>query len=298
MDLIVDTPRLAGPGETAEGTRFYTTPGGKGGNQAVAAARLAQSPGSVKMVGRIGDDGFGEEMAQFMRNEGIDTSLLRSTADVASGVAVIFILPDGENHVNPVYGANALCDAQQSDDVKSALPNAGALLCQQEVPLPVTKASIDAAAAAGVTVILDPAPVRDVPDGFYDSVTILTPNQGEASSMAGVDVVDAASAKLAAAKIRNSGIGTVVITLGDQGAWIEGEGVSELLDPFKVDVVATVAAGDAFNGGMGVGLASGMDLLEAARLGMASGALCVSKAGAQDAMATRAEAEALLSVQI
>ena len=297
MDLIVDTPRLAGPGETAEGTRFYTTPGGKGGNQAVAAARLAQSPGSVKMVGRIGDDGFGEEMAQFMRNEGIDTSLLRSTADVASGVAVIFILPDGENHVNPVYGANALCDAQQSDDVKSALSNAGALLCQQEVPLPVTKASIDAAAAAGVTVILDPAPVRDVPDGFYDSVTILTPNQGEASSMAGVDVVDVASAKLAAARIRNSGIGTVVITLGDQGAWIEGEGVSELLDPFKVDVVATVAAGDAFNGGMGVGLASGMDLLEAARLGMASGALCVSKAGAQDAMATRAEAEALLSVQ-
>ncbi|MBH65051.1 MAG: ribokinase [Chloroflexi bacterium] len=297
MDLIVDTPRLAGPGETAEGTRFYTTPGGKGGNQAVAAARLAQSPGSVKMVGRIGDDGFGEEMAQFMRNEGIDTSLLRSTADVASGVAVIFILPDGENHVNPVYGANALCDAQQSDDVKSALSNAGVLLCQQEVPLPVTKASIDAAAAAGVTVILDPAPVRDVPDGFYDSVTILTPNLGEASSMAGVDVVDAASAKLAAAKIRNSGIGTVVITLGDQGAWIEGEGVSELLDPFKVDVVATVAAGDAFNGGMGVGLASGMDLLEAARLGMASGALCVSKAGAQDAMATRAEAEALLSVQ-
>ena len=297
MDLIVDTPRLAGPGETAEGTRFYTTPGGKGGNQAVAAARLAQSPGSVKMVGRIGDDGFGEEMAQFMRNEGIDTSLLRPTADVASGVAVIFILPDGENHVNPVYGANALCDAQQSEDVKSALSNAGVLLCQQEVPLPVTKASIDAAAAAGVTVILDPAPVRDVPDGFYDSVTILTPNQGEASSMSGVDVIDAASAKLAAAKIRNTGIETVVITLGDQGAWIEGEGVSELLDPYKVDVVATVAAGDAFNGGMGVGLASGMDLLEAARLGMASGALCVSKAGAQDAMATRAEAEALLAAQ-
>ena len=297
MDLIVDTPRLAGPGETAEGTRFYTTPGGKGGNQAVAAARLAQSPGSVKMVGRIGDDGFGEEMAQFMRNEGIDTSLLRPTANVASGVAVIFILPDGENHVNPVYGANALCDAQQSEDVKSALSNAGVLLCQQEVPLPVTKASIDAAAAAGVTVILDPAPVRDVPDGFYDSVTILTPNQGEASSMSGVDVIDAASAKLAAAKIRNTGIETVVITLGDQGAWIEGEGVSELLDPFKVDVVATVAAGDAFNGGMGVGLASGMDLLEAARLGMASGALCVSKAGAQDAMATRAEAEALLAAQ-
>ena len=295
MDLIVDTPRLAGPGETAEGTRFYTTPGGKGGNQAVAAARLAQSHGSVKMVGRIGDDSFGEEMAQFMRNEGIDTSLLRRTENIASGIAVIFILPDGENHVNPVYGANALCDAQQSDDVISALSSAGVLLCQQEVPLPATKASIDAAAKAGVPVVLDPAPVRDVPTGFYDSVSILTPNQGEASAMASVDVVDADSARQAAVSIRNTGIETVIVTLGDQGAWVESNGVSELLEPFNVDVVATVAAGDAFNGGLGVGIASGMDLLDAARLGMASGALCVGRDGAQEAMGTRAEAEALLA---
>lgn len=297
MDLIVDTPRLAGPGETAEGTRFYTTPGGKGGNQAVAAARLAESPGSVKMVGRIGDDSFGEEMAQFMRNEGIDTSLLRRTENIASGIAVIFILPDGENHVNPVYGANALCDSQQSDDVQGALAGAGVLLCQQEVPLPATKAAIDAAASAGVMVVLDPAPVREIPDGFYDSVSVLTPNQGEATAMAGVEVVDAASAKSAAVKIRNTGIESVIVTLGDQGAWVESNGISELLDPFKVPVVATVAAGDAFNGGFGVGIASGMGLLEAARLGMASGALCVGKDGAQEAMATRAEAEALLGSQ-
>lgn len=295
MDLIVDTPRLAGPGETAEGTRFYTTPGGKGGNQAVAAARLAQSNGSVKMVGRIGDDGFGEEMAQFMRNEGIDTSLLRRTESTASGIAVIFILPDGENHVNPVYGANALCDSQQSDDVISALSSAGVLLCQQEVPLPATKASIDAAAKAGVPVVLDPAPVRDVPKDFYNSVSVLTPNQGEASAMANIDVVDADAARKAAVTIRNTGIETVIITLGDQGAWVESNGISELLDPFKVDVVATVAAGDAFNGGLGVGIASGMDLLDAARLGMASGALCVGRDGAQEAMGTRAEAEALLA---
>ncbi|MQG87651.1 MAG: ribokinase [SAR202 cluster bacterium] len=296
MDLIVDTPRLAGPGETSEGTRFYTTPGGKGGNQAVAAARLAESPGSVRMVGRIGDDGFGIEMVQFMRDEGIDTSLLLPTKGVASGVAVIFILPDGENHVNPVYGANALCDSKQADDVTSILSNAGVLLCQQEVPLEATKKAIDAAAAVGVTVILDPAPVRVVPKGFYDSVTILTPNQVEASSMADVEIIDYVTAKAAALKIRDDiGIETVVITLGDQGAWVEGEGISELLTPFQVDVVATVAAGDAFNGGLGVGLASGMNLLDAARLGMASGALCVSKSGAQDAMATRQEAEALLS---
>jgi ribokinase len=297
MDLIVDTPRLAGPGETAEGTRFYTTPGGKGGNQAVAAARLAQSPGSVKMVGRIGDDRFGEEMAQFMREEGIDTSLLRRTENIASGIAAIFILPDGENHVNPVYGANALCDSQQSDDVRDALKYAGVLLCQQEVPLTATKAAIDAAAKAGIPVVLDPAPVREVPARFYDSVTVLTPNQGEASSMANIDVIDEISAKKAAIAIRNTGIETVIVTLGDQGAWVESDGISELLAPYKVPVVATVAAGDAFNGGLGVGIASGMSLLDAARLGMASGALCVGRAGAQAAMGTRDEAEALLSTR-
>jgi len=295
MDLIVETTRLAGPGETVEGTRFYTTPGGKGGNQAVATARLAQSPGSVKMVGRIGDDGFGEEMAQFMRNEGIDTSMLRRTEGIASGIAAIFILPDGENHVNPVYGANGLCDVQQSSDVASCLSNAGVLLCQQEVPLPVTLASVKAAALAGVTVILDPAPVREVPDGFYDSVTIITPNQGEASSMSGIEVLDVQSAKLAAVKIRNSGIETVIVTLGDQGAWIESSGISELLEPYKVQVVATVAAGDAFNGGLGAGLASGIGLLDAARLGMAAGAVCVSRDGAQEAMPTRDEVETLMA---
>ena len=295
MDLIVETPRLAGPGETTEGTRFYTTPGGKGGNQAVAAARIAESPGSVKMVGRIGDDGFGEQMGQFLKNEGIDISLLRKTHGIASGIAAIFILPDGENHVNPVYGANALCDQQQSLDVAGMLSTTGVLLCQQEIPLPATKAAINAAAKAGVVVILDPAPVRKVPDGFYDSVTVLTPNQGEASAMSGIEVTDAVSARTAAVAIRNMGTETVIVTLGDQGAWVESRGVSELLDPFIVPVVASVAAGDAFNGGLGVGIASGMDLLDAASLGMASGAICVSRDGAQEAMGSKTEVSALMA---
>ena len=295
MDLIVETPRLAGPGETTEGTRFYTTPGGKGGNQAVAAARIAESPGSVKMVGRIGDDGFGEQMGQFLKNEGIDISLLRKTHGIASGIAAIFILPDGENHVNPVYGANALCDQQQSLDVAGMLSTTGVLLCQQEIPLPATKAAIDAASKAGVVVVLDPAPVREVPEGFYDSVTVLTPNQGEASAMSGIDVKDAVSARSAAVAIRNMGTETVIVTLGDQGAWVESRGVSELLDPFIVPVVASVAAGDAFNGGLGVGMASGMDLLDAASLGMASGAICVSRDGAQEAMGSKTEVSALMA---
>ena len=125
----------------------------------------------------------------------------------------------------------------------------------------------------------------------------MTPNQGEASAMAGIEVVDAGTARSAALKIRGTGIATVIVTLGDQGAWVEADGVSELLPAFSVSVVATVAAGDAFNGGLGTGLASGMGLLDAARLGMAAGALCVSRDGAQEAMPGRAEADALLAAQ-
>jgi len=147
---------------------------------------------------------------------------------------------------------------------------------------------------AGVVVVLDPAPVREVPDRFYDSVTVLTPNQGEASTMSGIEVTDAVSARSAASAIRNLGTETVIVTLGDQGAWIESYGISELLDPFDVPVVASVAAGDAFNGGLGVGIASGMDLLDAASLGMAAGAICVSRDGAQEAMGSKTEVLALM----
>ena len=297
MDLIVETSRLAGPGETVEGTRFYTAPGGKGGNQAVAAARLADDAGMVKMIGRIGEDGFGEEMAEFMQNEGIDTSLLRRTKDTASGIAVIFILPDGENFVNPVYGANAFCDEEQSDDIAGVIAGTGALLCQQEVPLQVTFASIEVAVGAGVPVVLDPAPVREVPSDFYNSVTVLTPDQNEAYAMSGIEVLDVPSARTAAKRIRDNGIESVIVTLGELGAWVESSDFSELLEPFKVDVLATVAAGDAFNGGLGVGISSGMSLLDAARLGMAAGAICVSRDGAQQAMPTRQEAETLLASQ-
>jgi len=296
MDLIVETPKLAGPGETLEGTRFYTTPGGKGGNQAVGAARLAESVGTVKMVSRVGDDSFGTEMIGFLENEGIDTSFTRITPNIASGIAAIFILPDGENTVNPVYGANALCDEQQVSDIESIIDGAGVLLCQQEVPLDTTRGAMKIAREAGVPVVLDPAPFREVPDGFYSDVSVLTPNQGEASLMSSIEVVDALSAEKAARAIRKTGIDTVIVTLGADGAWVESEGVSEYLPPHKVDVVASVAAGDAFNGGLGVGLASGMQLMDAARLGMASGALSTTKDGAQDSMPTRAEVNALLGV--
>ncbi len=294
MDLMIETPRLAGPGETTEGTRFYTAPGGKGGNQAVAAARLSRDRGSVQMVGRLGTDLFGEEMRGFMDDEGIDTSLLAADPETASGIAAIFIDPTGENYVNAVYGANARCNKDQVDAACGALVNASVLLVQQEIPLAVTYEVMKVARELGVTVVLDPAPARDVPDDFYDYPDIMTPNQGEAESLSGIAVIDEASAAVAAKIIREQGTPTVIITLGDEGSYVESEGISLYMPAYRVRVVASVGAGDAFNGGLAVGLAEGMDLVDAARLGMASGAWCVSQDGAQESMGTRNEVDSLM----
>lgn len=293
MDLMIETPRLAGPGETVEGTRFYTAPGGKGGNQAVAAARLAKAQGVVEMVGRVGDDAFGHEMRRFLENEGVSTRYLKGTADTASGIAAIFIDQTGENYVNAVYGANARCNEEQIADACEALRHAKVLLVQQELPLEITFEVMKVARELGVTVIMDPAPARDVPDGFYDYPDILTPNQGEAESLSGIAVIDEASAAVAAKIIREQGTPIVIVTMGDDGAHVESEDVSLYMPAYRVKVVATVGAGDAFNGGLAVGLAEGVDLVEAAKLGMASGAICVSRDGAQESMGTRDEVEAL-----
>lgn len=294
MDLMIEIPRIAGPGETVEGTRFYTAPGGKGGNQSVAAARLSQRESVVHMVGRVGTDLFGNEMRSFLESEGVVTGRLADDTETASGIAAIFIDPTGENYVNAVYGANARCNQEQIDAACEALQGASVLLAQQEIPLGVTHEVMKVAKEMGVTVVLDPAPARDVPDGFYDYPDILTPNQGEAESLSGIAVVDEASAAVAASIIRDQGTPTVIITMGDEGAHVESEDVSVYMPAYRVRVVASVGAGDAFNGGLAVGLAEGMGLEQAARLGMASGAWCVSQDGAQESMGTRNEVDSLM----
>lgn len=294
MDLMIETPRLAGPGETVEGTRFYTAPGGKGGNQAVAAARLSTRRGAVHMVGRVGGDLFGGEMRSFLENEGIVTERLAQDAETASGIAAIFIDPTGENYVNAVYGANARCDQTQIDAASAVLEGASVLLVQQEIPLDVTLEVMKVAKQMGVTIVLDPAPARDVPDGFYDYPDIITPNQGEAESLSGIAVVDEASAAVAASIIRDQGTPTVIVTMGSEGAHVESGDVSLYMPAYRVRVAASVGAGDAFNGGLAVGLAEGMSLEDSARLSMASGAWCVSQDGAQESMGTRNEVDSLM----
>lgn len=295
MDLMIETPLPAGPGETREGTRFYTTPGGKGGNQAVAAARLAGRSKTVRMVGKIGGDVFGTEMREFLEKEGIDTSYVAVEQGISSGIAAIFIDASGQNYVNAVYGANALCGQDQVAACGRALEDAAVLLVQQEIPLDATAGAMRRARQHGASVILDPAPTREIEWDYYDDVDILTPNQTEAEAVSGIAVTDVGSASRAASEIRKRGIPTAIITLGEDGAWVESADVSTHLPPHDVKAVATVGAGDAFNGGLAVGLASRMNIVDATRIAMATGALCTTKPGAQDAMPTWDEVSTLVN---
>ena len=295
MDLIVETTRPAGPGETREGTRFYATPGGKGANQAVAAARILGQRAPVTMVGRVGPDPYGDDLIASLQAAGVDTRYVRRDPARHSGVAVIFIDAQGENYVNAVYGANGCCDEQQVADAREALNDAAVLLVQQEIPLDVTLKATTGARRAGVTVILNPAPMRSpLPDGFFAACDFLTPNAHEAAELCGFPVDSADAARRAALQIRRASPATVIVTLGQEGAWVEGENVSKLVPTPSVPVVATVGAGDAFNGGLAAALVMGLDLLEAVQLGVAAGAVCVTRAGAQEAMPTFAETEHLL----
>jgi ribokinase len=296
MDLIVETPRPAGPGETLEGTRFYTTPGGKGGNQAVAAARILGERGSVTMIGRVGADSYGSDVLASLQRAGVDTRFVRYDPASSTGVAVIFIDAQGESYVNAVYAANAQCGEEQLSDVGEVLDNAAILLVQQEIPSSVVFEAMQAAQEKGVTVVLDPAPTRPtLPGGFFEACDIITPNQHEAADLCGFSVGDGDSARRAARRIRDEGASTVILTLGDVGAWVEGDGISELVPAPRVRATASVGAGDAFNGGLAAALALEQDLIQAVRLGAASGALCSTREGAQEAMPTLTEVEALLA---
>ena len=298
MDFIVEAPMIAAPGETREGTRFTTTPGGKGANQAVAAARILEGRARVEMAGLLGEDPYSQEMRAYLEASGVGTTHLGVAPGAHCGVAVILIDSTGENSVNAVYGSNLLVDEPVARAAAEALPGvaspADILLVQYEVPLQVTATAMRAARDRGATVILDPAPTRDNADHLLELATIVTPNQHEARDLTGIEVTDIATAEAAAKSLRQRGIDTAIVTLAEQGVWLESATVSTHVPAPQVTPVATVGAGDAFNGGLAAGLALGLDLIEAARLGSAAGALCVTRPGAQEAMPSRSEVEALL----
>ena len=216
MDLIGVASRMPAPGETVAGQRFYTAPGGKGANQAVAAARLGARVG---MVGRVGDDEFGPGMLADLRDHGVDVENVAVDPDRSSGIAIILLDSDRQNRIIAIYGANAACDETQLRAAVAAMEGADALMLQLETPPGISLAAARHARSSGVMVVWDPAPAVGLPDGAYQSVDVLTPNQGEAAALTGVDVTDAGSAGEAAGALLARGVPTVVVKMGEQGVY-------------------------------------------------------------------------------
>ncbi len=292
MDLIGMAPKLPSSGETVVGETFYTAPGGKGANQAVAAARLGAN---VRMVGRVGKDTFGHTLLEDLRGFGVDVQGVAEDSDNASGIAMILLNSQRQNHIVAIYGANAACGDAQLEATKKALIGADVLLLQLEIPVDVSLAAAKYARSKGVRVVWDPSPALDVPKDVYTSVDVLTPNQIEATFLTGIEVTDADSARAASGILRSSGVPVVVVKLGGQGVYYDSEGEGGFVSAYSVKVVDTVAAGDAFGAALAVAVSDSRSLADAVRYGAAAGALAVTKPGAQEAMPTRHEVDALFA---
>ena len=292
-DMVVVSQRIPQPGETITGGRFVMAAGGKGANQAVAAARLGAQ---VAFIARVGADLFGQQALEGYRREGIDTQFVLRDPDQHTGVALILVDQHGENSISVASGANAALTPADVDQAADCIRAARALLLQLETPLPTVCRAAAIAAQAGVSVILDPAPAPDqpLPPELLSCVDFLTPNETEAQHPTGLAVHDEPSARSAADCLLRMGPKHVLITLGAKGALLAGPVGMHMIPAFKIQARDTTAAGDAFNGGLGAALAEGLPVTEAIRVAAAAGALAASRMGAQPSLPTRVELEDFL----
>jgi ribokinase len=290
-DMIIKLDRIPRPGETILGGEFVTAAGGKGANQAVGAARAG---GRVTFIARVGRDMFGDQAVAGFVKDGIDVRHVFRDPTAPSGVALIFVAKDGENSIAVAGGANSRLTPADVRKAAKAIAGASAVVMQLETPLETVQAAADLAARARVPVILNPAPARPLPDRLLRKVSILTPNETEAELLTGIKVNDEAAAARAADKLRQRGVGTVILTLGARGAFIADGSGALLVAGFKVKAVDTTAAGDVFNGALAVALAEGQTLAAAARFANAAGAISVTRLGAQPSAPTRKEIEKFL----
>ncbi|MDI4631642.1 ribokinase [Pelomonas sp. V22] len=282
MDMVSHSLRLPAPGETLVGHDFVMAPGGKGGNQAVAAARLGAS---VAFVSRVGTRQHGEALLQALRDEGIDTSGSTVDPQALPGIAVIMVASEGgENSIVYVPGSNADLSPADVQASRALLQAAKVVVAQLEVPMPAIAEAFAIARAAGVTTVLNAAPALQVSDELLAVSDWLVVNETEAGQMSGE-----AEPLAAAHALLKRGPRQVLVTLGAQGALlVTGEGV-QTASAATVKAVDTVGAGDTFVGGLATGLAEGMTAIEAVRLGQAAAAIAVSRSGVQSAMPRRAE---------
>jgi len=287
MDLVAHAPRIPAPGETLTGTGFTTTPGGKGANQAVAAARLGYP---VAMVGAVGEDVFGQALLDNLIAAGVRTETVERVAG-PSGVAPITVAANGENAIVVVPGANGEVDTTFIDRHAELIRSAGMVLCQLELPIATVAHTLALCAGAGVPVMLDPAPASALPDAIWKQVAWFTPNETEAAFYIGESLDVENSGK----HLLERGLKGVVLKRGGEGCYVAQANREPARVPsFKVEAIDTVAAGDCFNGAFAVALLEGQDAWSAARFASAAAAISVTRHGAQASMPSRAEVDNFL----
>lgn len=291
MDLVVCTPRMPEVGETVIGTDFQRFPGGKGANQAVAASKLGAR---VTMAGRVGTDPFGEDMLSTLAAHSVDVKYVLRDDSAPTGVGSVTIDRAGNNRIVVVPGANMEYGIKDLRQIEHLILDADVILLQLEIPLETVACAVEIASQHQVPVILNPAPARELDERILQGVSYLTPNETEAAILSGVKITDLVSAKSAALKLVDMGVANVVITLGAHGAVYTDGVVTGHVPAFNVDVVDTVAAGDAFNAGLAVALTQGKSLAEAVRFANAVGALAVTRHGAIPSLPSLIEVTDLL----
>ena len=270
--VVFETPRFPVPGETVVGTGFEEVVGGKGSNQAVGAARLGAE---ARFVGCVGEDRYGEEAVALWDREGVDASAV-DRVEERTGVASIVVADDGENEIVVVPGANGALDRERVEAARKAVAACDVLLVQLEIEDDAVAAAVEVASEAGLTVVCNPAPARELPADVLGRVDYLTPNEQEARTLAGLDPDAQVADADVAARLRELGAGTVITTLGADGALVDDGTTRERVPAPAVDPVDTTGAGDAFNAAFAVALAEGREPVAAARFGCAAGGASVT----------------------
>jgi ribokinase len=288
MDLMVKSPRIPAIGETILGGDFIMTPGGKGANQAMAAAKLGAE---VYFIARLGDDIFAQQSLDNFKKENINTKYVIRTKQAPSGVALITVDDAGNNVIVVAPGANQKLSPDDIKKAESDIASSGALVAQLEIPLETVEFAARLAKKNGILFILDPAPAQTLSPELLKMIDVLTPNETEACILTDIEVTDEESARAAAKKLLEYGVKAVILTLGSKGFLLADNDKMKFAPALKVDSVDTTAAGDAFTASLSVGLAKGKTLYDSAVYANYVAALSVTKIGAQSSMPTSEEVE-------
>jgi ribokinase len=297
-DMVIKANKLPAPGETVLGGTFLMNPGGKGANQAVAAARLAttaEQPTSVMFVANVGNDLFGRQAIEQFDREGIQTNFVTVDAHEPSGVALIGVDNHGENSIMVASGANAQLGQAAVERALASLPDPDhtLVLLQLEIPIATVDYAIRRSHERGMRVVLNPAPAQPLDPELLACLHVITPNETEAELLTGVRVTDEATAQQAATRLHEAGVPNVVITLGSRGAYLSTASGGLMVGAPSVTAVDTTAAGDCFNGALAVALAEGRDLPDAVAFACKAASVSVTRMGAQASMPYRAEVDAI-----